>query len=621
MLAPKSLTSDLGKDQNFVEGVGKKLVSSIDSDTLNLRYKFAPKFKVKESIEAGSNTDFDKNKNEYFITITTGMLNDIVKENENRLAYIIAHELSHITCGHVDRNYFEKPESINESLQLAFKREDEFEADREGFKLMVRTGFSHKGANEVFKAMRELYGDYSSIKAGGKDHPSWNDRLAQLDNEKENIWRAMSSFTAGVEFLHFEQYESASVCFSKVTDEFRDSYEAYNNLGYANLMRYFDAFDTEDIKQFNVGQIIVGGFYRRPESLEEKVKGVNEELWWKAVGYLKDALRINPNLSLAKANLAIAYLLDPRQQSRGDAQKYFEEALAQVESDATIDPLQKAVIYINAGTLGISDLNFEQTAKNLDRASYYLSIAEADTKTNAAEVKNLSLAFGYDKTQLDEVISFNRYFVKTKAFSEVVDVNDAINFLKKYLKGIDNSSVWWKYSYELYTNLCKRSGKNPVKESELKSVIEVEPVKQIVLQDGTPIFLSQKISDLNPKINYTERIPIVKERKIYKYIYADLGFEIVGGDEVLMIIVRKTNHIQTLKLPLLDEKKSGHLSFSGLTLPKLKEVLDKKNLRSIYFDGTDDINYIFCYELGGAYLIEKGKVNGIILVEPPRFSY
>lgn len=613
---------DLDKYQSIVNDVGKKLIAVIRTDTLNLKYEFSPKFKVEESTQAGSYADVDTIKKEYFITITTSMLENVVKDNdENRLAYILAHELSHITCRHLDRHYFGKSENLNESIQLSFKRDDEFEADREGFKLMVTAGYSHKGAIEVFKAMRDLYGDYSSIDAGGKDHPSWTDRLAQLDKEKKNIWRAMSAFNAGVDLLHFEQYEAAAVCFRKVTDEFPDAYEAFNNLGYAYLMKYFDAFDTEDLKQFKVGQIVVGGFYRRPASLEDKVKGVNEELWWKAVGSLRDAIRINPNLSLAKANLGIAYLLDPRQQSRGESQKFFEDALAQVESDITIDPLQKAVIYINAGNLGAANYNFEQTAKHLDRASYYISIAEAHTENDVNDNKNLSLAFGYDNTQLKEIISFNRYLVSTKGFSEVVDAKDATDFLKQYLKSIDRSSVWWEYAYDLYTNLCQRSNQKVIKESELKSSDPVKPIKSIELEDGTALFLSQKMNVVNENIKYTERIPIVKERKIFKYIYNDLGFEIVSGEEVIMILIKNAQHLKNFSLLFPDDKNLNYNYFTGLSINKLKEVLGKRNLRTIYFDGSDGINYLFCYEFGVAFSIEKGKVNGITLVEPPRLSY
>lgn len=612
---------ELDKYQTLVEEVGKKLITAIDEDTLNLKYKFSPKFNTEESLQAGCIAEIDRTKSEYIITITTGMLKNVVKENENRLAYILAHELSHITCRHLDKKYFEESEKVNESLQLAFQREDEFEADRVGFKLMVSVGYSHKGAIEVFKAMRDLYGDYSSIEAVGKDHPSWTDRLAQLDKEKENIWRAMSSFNVGVDLLHFEQYEAAAVCFGKVTSEFPDAYEAFNNLGYAYLMKYFDAFDSEDIKQFNVGQVIAGGFYRRPASLEDKVKGVNEELWWKAVGSLREAIRINPNLSLAKANLGIAYLLDPRQQSRGESQKFFEDALAQVESDNTIDPLQKAVIYINAGNLGAANFNFELTAKHLDKASYYISIAEANTENNVNDNKNMSLAFGYDNAQLKEIISFNRYLVNTKGFSEVIDVKDAADFLKQYLRSIDKSSIWWKYAYDLYTNLCQRSGQKVLRETELISSVVLKPIKQIELEGGTTLFLSQKMNVVNSMIKYSEKIPIVKERKIYKYIYEDFGFEIVSGDEVIMIVIKNVKHLKNFNLYFLDGKSLHNSHYIGLSLNKLKEVLSKKNLRTIYFDGSDGINYLFCYEYGAAFSIEKGKVNGITLVEPPRLSY
>ena len=561
-LSKISFASDIKEYQALVDKVKKRLVLSIDADSLDLKFNFNPKFYVEESPAISADTWVDAVKGEYSISIYTGMLQKIIEKNPDRLAYLLAHELSHITCKHVDRMHFGKLKTKDETLQLASSREDEFEADREGFKLLVKAGFSYSGAVEIFKKFREVTGDFSSIEANGVGHPSFTERASFVDNEKENIWRAMSSFSAGVNLLDFEQYEAASICFEKVKDEFPDSYEAHANLGYAMLMRYFDALDLEDLKSFNIGQIVIGGFYRRPASLEEKIRGINEELWWKAVGYFKDALRINPNLSLVKANLGIAYLLDPRQKSRGEAQKYFSEALEEVEKDATIDPLQKAIVYVNAGNLFSANNSYASATDNLNRALQLIENADEE-KHFFKRSKNTVRGLSFNKEQISSAIAFNKYWIETKNFSVINDKKKTEAFLLDYLKTSDRSSIWWMYCYDTYKNVCTENGIIPIAETKIKTTKSFPIPKSIILQDGASIFLSQKISEVNSKINYTEKIPIVAERKFYKYIYKDLGFEIVGGESVLEIVIRDLKKAADLKIQLFGSNESDY-SYSGL---------------------------------------------------------
>ena len=98
----------------------------------------------------------------------------------------------------------------------------------------------------------------------------------------------MGAFHDGAYFLVCEQYGSAERRFRAVTREFPNCYEAWANLGDALLMRYCDSLETDDLRRFDLGQLVVGGFYHRPESLEEKIRGVNEGLWRDAAGALRE---------------------------------------------------------------------------------------------------------------------------------------------------------------------------------------------------------------------------------------------------------------------------------------------------------------------------------------------
>ena len=220
-----------------------------------------------------------------------GLLKRVVEGNADRIAYVLGHEISHHTLGHTRANT-----GGTEFLRATFSRDQEIAADRKGMELALRAGYSYVGGLSAIRKMIDLGLNYSSFEGLAADHPSWLDRIALLDKEQAGLWRAMSSFDNGVYFLLVQNYPLAERAFRQVTKDFPGSYEAWANLGYALLMQYADSLDTDDLRHFDVGQVVVGGFYRRPKSLEVKVRGINEELWWDAVGALRESIRLKPEL-------------------------------------------------------------------------------------------------------------------------------------------------------------------------------------------------------------------------------------------------------------------------------------------------------------------------------------
>ncbi len=69
-----------------------------------------------------------------------------------------------------------------------------------------------------------------------------------------------------------------------MTTDFPSCHEGWANLGYARLMLYCDGLTPEILAKKDIGQIVVGGFYRRAEGLV--ARGEDEKLWFDAVGAL-----------------------------------------------------------------------------------------------------------------------------------------------------------------------------------------------------------------------------------------------------------------------------------------------------------------------------------------------
>jgi Zn-dependent protease with chaperone function len=107
---------------------------------------------------------FDKG----FIFVNAGLIAQL--ENEAQLAYILAHEITHVVKKHSVTQYIENirlengtssyERGSNEERSLAryrFSKEQESEADMEGLKLMKQSGYSIKAMNGAFDVLQYSY--------------------------------------------------------------------------------------------------------------------------------------------------------------------------------------------------------------------------------------------------------------------------------------------------------------------------------------------------------------------------------------------------------------------------------------------------------------------------------
>lgn len=234
--------------------------------------------------------------------VTPDMLHLVIKDNVDLLAFVIGHELAHHVMGHVEGVH--KQKVSNGMLLGSGLRHDETEADSVGARLAVAAGYSWQRILRGVVDMISSSGEYPGFVALRTDHPSWSDRGAFVNGIRGEqgqvaLWQSMAAFRNGNYFLMVEQYDVAARSFKSVTKEFPDAAEAWANLGYALLMQYCDKLEPEDLRRYNIRQPVAGAFYKRPVSLEAKVRGVDQELWTDAGAALREAVRLRPSLSLA----------------------------------------------------------------------------------------------------------------------------------------------------------------------------------------------------------------------------------------------------------------------------------------------------------------------------------
>lgn len=195
-------------------------------------------------------------------------------------------------------------------------------------------------------------------------------QLRDIETDRElMMYRVYHTITSEGELVA-EQYKMAATLFRNVIAQFPNSYEAHANLGYAQLMDYMGQFEPADIAAFDIGHLVVGAFTRRPESMEPEVRGINAQLWFQATSSLQAALRLNPGLAEAKANLGIAYLVQPQGGSNtAEARRLLAEAVSAAQYNANMDPRTKAAIFINAGVAELAEGLLQESFDHMTSAT------------------------------------------------------------------------------------------------------------------------------------------------------------------------------------------------------------------------------------------------------------
>lgn len=466
------------------------------------------------------------------ITVTT--IEEVAKFEPDVLAYTIGHELGHLHHKHGHQR-IEFQHEFGEKLttiRMACGREQELEADLFGMQLALKAGYSRQGLLKDLQAWRELTPPYCRFEGLAFVHPPWEDRAAFLlrGDHQEALWQSLSSFQTGVMFLENQHFNHAQLCFRNVTNEFPECYEAWANLGYALLMQYCDALDDEDLRTLDVGHLVVGGFYRRPDSLEPDVRGPDDELWFEAVGALREALRLQERLKLpdemlmVKANLAVAYLVHPNGKDVGQAERWFDEvftSLKDPEKAKQLDPLVHASILINSGS-----------ARGFDSdliASTLALIAKARTaRNNASAVEAMEAA-----------LQFNQARAMTGLGDEAGDTS-ALALYEKYLDGMTAASSWWPIAYQEYVTLAKATGATPKAQSDFRQpgIADWRTLTGVTLEDGTVIGLSQKLSEVIKAIGPADvEVPVIEGSNLKFYKYHKLGLSILATREVLAVVL------------------------------------------------------------------------------------
>lgn len=526
--------------------------------------------------------------------ISEGYMNKVVAGDPDILAAIMGHELAHVTRGHLGNKI------TIDLAGLDLSREQEFEADLEGVKIAVAAGFPYRsGVKSAFREWKVL-GDRPGFHANMTTHPSWTDRLAMLDKQRPQLWKAMSAFQNGYFFLHAEQYSTAEKCFENVIEDFPDCAEAWANLGYARLMQYCDGLDEKDLRRYGIGPFVAGCFYARPFGLVP-IRG-DDAMWRKAVKALETALEKDPNLVLARANLGLAYLVHPDEKNPEKALSYFRKAYNQ--KDKGLDDLNMAALLVNFGVA-------EQAAGLTKNAAEKFRLA----RKLLPEVKGLPI-----RDQLGLALLYNEALVSAASLDPADKARAFIAF-EEYLALASPDSAWWALAREQYEKLGMDLGRELLPAEKLSkrfgdnlwrvlTSIEASPGKLITLSDSTREVLK--------RLGRADRagVPIFHRSKVKRYYAAAPGLDLLGGDKVLAIFL--TSH----QAPPVSVQGRGlgtmkHELRVGMPVKEFAAMVKDQPVENRYIDNPS-VAYMFLPTMGLGIRTEDGRVSQIVLAQVPR---
>ena len=531
------------------------------------------------------------------VRISEGLLDHVVQNDPDRLALILGHELGHVILGH--------PSCVSEkdrttTVILAITREEEFAADAKGYELALQAGFSVRDGLRGLQIMDEV-NHYSNFEALSVDHPSWTERLARLDKEQAPIWRSMGAFNDGVTFLAAENYELAASCFRSVLHEYPQAADAKANLGYALLMQYIDGLRDEDLRQFGIAQIATGSYYGEPYHLKAKLRGIDTALWSQAVQILQQAEQMNPQLALVKANLGLAYLVQPSGPDPKLSATYLRTGLQMIHGDQAMnnpsgDPAAWAAV--NNYAVALLALRDDQGAQDALRLLWKGQRSPTDEQSflqNAALLYNVGTMLANSGNPDDQ--------------------RQAVGVLDRYLRASPPQSSWWKLAYEQYKKVCALAATGCTGESVFlsESRAPLREVMAIDLGGDKSLRLGESMKDAAALLGDGNQIGGVPRTSIRRLRYPKYSIDLLATDVVVAIIMNSKNSPELQVRQMGPGSPKASLRF-GMPVDQLERILADQAYR--YEALTDTwVPYRFYPGMGIAVLVGPQRtVDELVLV-------
>ncbi len=340
-----------------VDQIARRIVAASDRPDLVFNVLLSPNREVNAAALPGG-----------FLVVNQGLIDAMPQD---QLAFVIAHEIGHVILRHFattmnvnqamsiltvaegEETQGDRAGAIEAQQKLAemttrYSRNLELEADLYGMLSALRAGFPVRSGIESMTTMKRLVGEVPAELASMSDHPTFSQRIAELEQGITTIGETHDLFDAGVDFARSGEPDAAVAAFQQFLTIFPHSSAAWSNLGTAYLQKALPTLPedpwTDDLPLYTRSGMVVRA-------------GADKVSLERARDAFARALAIDPNRDVALGNLGVLARWE------GD----WKGAEALLKKAATLDPKYPGYMN-NLGTVAASRGDLKEAGRWFEKA-------------------------------------------------------------------------------------------------------------------------------------------------------------------------------------------------------------------------------------------------------------
>jgi predicted Zn-dependent protease len=566
---------------DFTQADLEKMVTELDHVIPeNTKYKYPVKCSIVDQDEVNAYATVKKEDDGLRATMVvfTGLVKNI-NGDQRLIRAVVAHELSHLSRGHLD--------DINPAardLKNLWTRQQEFEADKYGAEALVKSGYAKKDMVDLLLFLDKQHGRNGGWLEGlTADHADSKARAAEIADDPSAL-KALVTYDTALAYEDARSHLYAKKLFDFAAAQWPALTEAYINSGKCALMHYYDNLPIGVRNTWwtpDFGPLITNPHvYVQAIAIEDK----DRKRYQDAMAAIKTATEKNPGNEDADALLALGQVMEP------DASKdivqsgidWFDKMGA-----ATTDPIQK-LRYANNEAFGYAQLGDTAKAANL-----LMAAQRGTNKFNAALGENLGLVGLSGGSKDDETL--------------------AANVLYTWLNNTPQaSSPRWETVKKTFDDICSKAG---IQANEIKpKAAYLCQVVTLVTGDNKEIGLLLPINSLKSLIGEPAKTITFDDR------WPDLA-ELRWNDDALSVFTEKNQAMRLtcyepgayLELKPMDPTSQDTFSIKvGMSEADFYNTLSKDSAVSKELaKGGKTETWTYFPSLGMGVLIQDGTVKGI----------
>jgi hypothetical protein len=330
------------------------------------------------------------------------------------------------------------------------------------------------------------------------------------------------------------------------------------------------------------------------------------DLWWDAVGALREALRVaeqqGEDLTLARANLGIAYLVHPSgERDTGAALRHLEMAAQSASADSSLSESARASVSVNYAVSLLSD-------GDLTRARDELADSEAASQRDR------------NPTEIVAALTYNRALVDMLMGDE--SLPDAADGFESFLRRTSPTSLWWREAYRFYESTNQQLDRPYISLEDLRRANRIANGPRLIASvptAGGTLSLNQSAGEAMEALGRTTSIDTLIAGTNIVRVTGENGLGFVAGDRVIAITVTdaQTGIPISFRGPSGDRGSQSELRV-GITKDEFKSALGEY---AGYFEPSlflnPDLTYYFYRDLGIAARFSGDELAEVVVSQIP----